>query len=187
MSCRFMDAEKKEYTRFIDTEDKDEEYVLKSFLMQAYREFNPLKYGITSTSEAVDHYLYTINSYATMINFYGVNNNINQYNIVPEISDMEFFMEIHMDKRTIIMLHDILSKTATQGWDQLFKYLLKDKIKHKSNLLQNRDYRKKMYYNNIQKTKPGWFTEVPNYNYWKAMIAFSEKNDRRFQQQKKKE
>lgn len=187
MDGGFFDIEKKEHTRFFSIKDKDEEYILKTFLTQVHKDYNPLKYGIMNTKEAITHYLHVINSYATMVALYCMDNNMNQYNVVPEFSNIELFMSLHLDRGIIIMLHDILPKTDTKGWDKAFKFLLKDKIKYKLNLLKDRDHNKKIYYDGLQNLKPGWFTNVPNYDFWKAMIAFSEKNDRRFQQQKKKE
>lgn len=183
----FSDFENKDNIRLINIKDKDEECVLKNFLTQVHKEFNPLRYGIKNTKEAVEHYLYTINSYANMIAFHGMDSNINQYNIFPEISDMEYFMDLHLHKRIMIMLHDILPKTDTRGWDKVFKFLLKDEKEYKLNLLKDRDLNKKIYYDYLKNIKPGWFTDVPDYDFWKAIIAFSEKNDRRFQPQKKKE
>ena len=178
-NLKSIPIEKENHTKFIGISDKDEEYILKSFLAQVNNQCNPKRNGIVNTNEAIEYYLKNIQNYYNMVALYGMNSEINQYSLLPNISDKEYFVNIYLDKDIMIMLYDILPRELTKDWDNKFNILLKDRKKHRISLLKERDNAKKLYYKNIQSAKPGWFTEVPAYNFWKSMIAFSEKNDNR--------
>lgn len=174
-----MPIEEENHTKFIGISDKDEEYILKSFLVQVNNQCNPKKNGIVDTKEAIEYYLNIIQDYHNMVALYGMSSEINEYSLLPDISDNEYFVNLYLDKDIITMLYDILPKKLTKDWNIRFNILLKDRKKYRISLLEERDNTKKLYYKKIQSVKPGWFTKVPAFNFWKSMIAFSEKNDNR--------
>lgn len=173
-------------TKISGITDPDEQCVLESFLKQVDEECSPLKHGFTTTREAVEYYLSLVYRHNDMVALYGMNPNVNVYGFYPKISDREYFMSANLDGDIMMMLHEILPENLTKGWNVCFNRILKNKKEYRKRLLESRDEYKKEARSFIEEVNKMWFVHAYGINVKKAMIAYSEKNDRRFQQQKKK-
>lgn len=166
--------------------DPDELCVLETFLKQVNEECSPLKYGFTNTKEAVEYYLNLVFRHNDMVALYGMNPTVDAYSFYLKISDREYFMSAYLDKDIMMMLYEILPENITRGWNFCFNNILKDKKEYRKMLLKYRDEYKKETRDFIKEVNKMWFVRAPGIDAKKAIIAYSEKNDRRFQQQKKK-
>lgn len=166
---------------YIKAEDFNEERVLKLFINGIHEECDPVKNGFSTTGEAINYYLFILYNYAGMVSLYRMNDEVDEFGFSNKISDKEYFITAHLDKNCMIMIYDNLTKNMKNVWDLSFRNLLHNKKECREELLKIRDQNRELIRNDIQfaERERGWFTKVAALDNWKALLEFSEKNDRR--------
>lgn len=167
------------------------EWIVENEFSREVANYNPSKYDISCVLDAIEFYMKTVMNHNDIVALYEMNDKIDDYSFGRDISDLDYFLCRHLDESIILMLTDLiqvkkLSPRARGYWEKSFNVILKNKKAFRAELLKNRDLIKEMYRNNIAHTKKKWFSKNQELDFWKAMIAFSEKNDKRFSGKKKK-